>query len=66
MVFAINPKDKFPQFKAKAMNGNATAPPIPGNTTVPSAPVFTGAASALTTTGGSIIMGLLAAVALVA
>ncbi|KAF8253938.1 hypothetical protein K440DRAFT_618470 [Wilcoxina mikolae CBS 423.85] len=64
MVFAINPKDKFPQFKANAMNGTATGSPMPINSTVPAAPVFTGAASGFTAKIGSIMIGLMAVVAL--
>lgn len=68
MVFAINPKDKFPEFKQRAMSGgsggNSTNGTAPVSSNVP-APIFTGAASALTAQAASVLLGLAAVAAVV-
>lgn len=64
MVFAINPKDKFSQFKNKARNANATTTtPIGSNSsTIPSFPINTGGVASLSMKLSSLALGLAVAV----
>jgi len=68
MVFAINPKDKFPQFKDNAMRGgNGTVGGVPpANSTVPAEPIFEGSASGIGAKVGSVLMGVAAVIAFAA
>ncbi|KAI5821415.1 phosphatidylethanolamine-binding protein [Pyronema omphalodes] len=66
MVFAINPADKFPTFKQNAMKGTNVTTPIGANATTPNLPVFTGVAAGLNAKVVSLIMGLAAAMVLLA
>lgn len=67
MVFAINPKEKFPQFKDNAMRGsNGTVGGAPPNSTVPAQPIFEGSASGIGAKLGSVFMGVAAVIAFAA
>jgi hypothetical protein len=66
MVFAINPAEKFPTFKQNAMTGTNVTTPIGANATTPNLPVFTGAAAGLNAKVVSLVMGLAAAMVLLA